>query len=91
LAVEQDSPRILDMAHLPTPAPPGFDALSKREQFEYAQALWDYVTDAPEDVPVPDSHDRVVRERLAAYRATPEKGAPWEEVKQRLIKRLEQR
>lgn len=78
------------MAHLPTPAPPGFDALSKREQFEYAQALWDYVTDDPENIPVPDSHERVVRERLAAYRANPVKGAPWEEVKKRLTDRLKQ-
>ena len=44
--------------------PHGFDALSKAQQIDYLQALWDHVSRAPEDLPVREDHLRVAAERL---------------------------
>jgi putative addiction module component (TIGR02574 family) len=53
------------------PEPPGFAALSKADQIEYLQRLWDAISEQPGDVPVPESHLELARERLAAYRRDP--------------------
>lgn len=52
---------------VPTP-PPGFDELTKEEQIEYLHELWNRVIADEDDVPVPDWHLEVVRERLATRR-----------------------
>lgn len=41
-----------------------------------------------EDVPVPEWHRDLLRERLAAFEANPEEGRPWEEVEAELLERL---
>jgi hypothetical protein len=33
-------------------APPGFSQLSKAEQVRYLQALWDEISENPDDLPV---------------------------------------
>lgn len=68
---------------LPLP-PPGFEALSVDEQIDYVQSLWDQIAAKPEDVPVPNWHREVLNERLASYRATEDRGKPWEEVEREL-------
>ena len=48
------------------PFPPaGFDELSVEDQIEYVQELWDKITRRPEEVPVPDWHLEIIKERLA--------------------------
>jgi len=47
---------------LPTP-PPEFDKLPVAEQIDYVQSLWDRIAASPEQVPVPEWHKRVIRER----------------------------
>jgi len=42
---------------LPLP-PPGFDALTVDEQIDYLQSLWDRIAAKPEQVPVPDWHEK---------------------------------
>lgn len=49
---------------VPNP-PPGFDQLSKEEQIEYLQELWNQVSSQESEVPVPDWHREILRERLA--------------------------
>jgi hypothetical protein len=81
------------MSHaLPFP-PPGFEELSIEEQVEYAGALWDYITSAPDEVPVPDWHKEILAERIAKY----SDGAggwktdgwkTWEQVQQELNKEI---
>ena len=44
--------------------PPGFDALSKAQQIDYLQALWDHVRQTPETLPAREDHLRVAAERL---------------------------
>jgi putative addiction module component (TIGR02574 family) len=59
------------MGHLPLPEPPGFAALSKADQIQYLQQLWDQISQRPGDVPVPASHLDLAEERLAEYRRDP--------------------
>jgi putative addiction module component (TIGR02574 family) len=72
----------------PAIPPPGFDELSPDEKLEYVQALWDRVSEHPEDVPVPDWHREVVAQRLAAQRRGVAIGRPWSEVREDLLTRL---
>lgn len=72
----------------PALPPPGFDELSADEKLEYVQALWESVSERPEDVPVPDWHRRVVAERLAAHRGGEASARPWSEVREDLLTRL---
>ncbi len=67
---------------VPNP-PPGFDALSVDEKIEYVESLWDQIVERA-DVPIPDWHRELLRERLEAYRADPTAGRPWGEVRAEL-------
>ncbi|HVS83982.1 MAG TPA: addiction module protein [Pyrinomonadaceae bacterium] len=51
--------------------PPGFGDLSKAEQVRYLQALWDQISEHPDDIPVPESHLQLAEERLRRYRENP--------------------
>jgi putative addiction module component (TIGR02574 family) len=73
---------------LPTLPPPGFDELSADDKLEYIQALWDYFSEHPEDVPVPDWHREIAAERLAALRRGETRARPWPEVRDELLARL---
>jgi putative addiction module component (TIGR02574 family) len=68
--------------------PPGFEKLSPEEKLEYVQALWDRVSEHPEDVPVPEWHRKVVAERLAVLRRGEISSRPWSEVREDLLTRL---
>ena len=71
--------------------PPGFDELPIDERVEYVQTLWDRITARPEDLPVPDWHLDVVRDRLAEYRRSPSAGRPWSAVRDELLRKLRSR
>jgi putative addiction module component (TIGR02574 family) len=75
---------------IPNP-PPGFDHLSVEEQIDYLQSLWDRIAASPERVPVPEWHQRIIRERLEAYRANPTAGRSWEEVRTDIERKLRNR
>jgi putative addiction module component (TIGR02574 family) len=75
---------------LPIP-PPGFDDLSVEDQLDYVHSLWDRIVAHPEAVPVPDWHRRVLEERLAAHRADPGATVPWGEVRDDLLRKLNDR
>lgn len=66
----------------PIAPPPGFEKLSKSEQIRYVQQ-WDLITASPDEVPVPQWHLDVVRDRIASYDL--EQASHWGEVKQRLL------
>ena len=72
---------------LPDP-PPGFDDLSVDEQIDYVQSLWDRIAATPDQVPVPEWHLRIIRERLEAYKANPNAGRPWEVLRTDIERRL---
>lgn len=56
--------------------------LSPEERIELAMDLWDSLT--PDDVPVPQWHLDIIRERLAEDEQDPESAIPGEEVLARL-------
>ena len=77
----------MDVANSTTsaiPDPPGFESLSKSEQINYLQELWDRISARPEEVPVPASHIAVLEKRLAEHRQTPEAAKPAYDVIDRL-------
>jgi putative addiction module component (TIGR02574 family) len=75
---------------LPIP-PPGFDDLSVEGKLDYVQSLWDRIAARPEELPVPDWHRQEPEARLAAYRADPQGGKPWEEVREEIRRQLRDR
>lgn len=60
----------------------------REEKIVYVNDLWDRITVAPEEVPLPDWHRQILDERLARDDAHPEEGLPWEEVKQEILRDL---
>jgi hypothetical protein len=54
------------------PTPPGFAELPKIEQVRYLQALWDQISENPDEIPVPESHLRLAEERLRRYARIPQ-------------------
>jgi putative addiction module component (TIGR02574 family) len=68
--------------------PPGFDDLSVEEKLDYVQSLWDRIAAHPDDVAVPDWHQRVIAERLAAHRIEPERARPSDEVRSAIGEKL---
>ncbi|MHB8472963.1 MAG: addiction module protein [Gammaproteobacteria bacterium] len=73
---------------LPNP-PPGFDALTTDEQLEYVQSLWQRIVSNPAAIPVPDWHLNVIEKRLADYRDAPNDGKSWDEIREEVIRRLD--
>jgi hypothetical protein len=59
------------MSQTSLPTPPGFAELPKIEQVRYLQALWDQISEHPDEIPVPESHLRLAEERLHRYRENP--------------------
>jgi putative addiction module component (TIGR02574 family) len=66
------------------PEPPGFADLSKAEQIEYLQMLWDRIAEREDVLPPLESHLALVEQRLAAYRQDPSKARPVHEILDRL-------
>lgn len=75
---------------VPTP-PPGFDDLSVEEQIDFVQSLWDRIVATPEQVPVPEWHRQIIRERLEAYRSNPTAGRLWTDVRTDIERKLRDR
>jgi len=75
---------------VPTP-PPGFDDLSVDEQIHFVQSLWDRIAATPEQVPMPEWHRRIIRERLEAYHANPTTGRLWPDVRTDIVRKLRDR
>jgi hypothetical protein len=67
--------------------PAGFSELPKAEQVRYLQALWDQISEHPDEVPVPESHLKLAEERLRRHRENPSDAKPAFEVIDRLSRR----
>jgi putative addiction module component (TIGR02574 family) len=66
--------------------PTGFTELSKSQQVQYLQALWDQISAQPDDIPVRESHLQLAEERLRHYRNNPSTTVSATEVIDRLTK-----
>jgi hypothetical protein len=72
------------MEHTAIPEPVGFADLSKAEQVRYLEALWDRISEQPEEIPVPPSHLDLAMERLAEHQRDPTRARSAFEVLDRL-------
>ena len=59
--------------------------LSQSERILLAEELWDSVAKNQDDLEVTDSQKKILDERMAAYKASPNEGMTWEEVKNEMI------
>jgi putative addiction module component (TIGR02574 family) len=75
---------------VPSP-PPGFDDLPVDEQINLVQSLWDRIAATTEQVPVPEWHRQIIRERLVAYNANPRAGRTWPDVRADIERKLRDR
>ena len=51
-------------------------------QIDYVEQLWDLILSVPDEVPIPEWHLKIVRDRISGQ-TTPQL-SEWSEVKQRL-------
>jgi putative addiction module component (TIGR02574 family) len=83
LAWSKFSAKLLPMVQpVPNP-PPGFDTLSTDEKIDYVESLWEQVVEHSE-IPIPDWHRDLIRERLDAFRADPSAGREWGDLRAEL-------
>lgn len=68
--------------------PPEFDTAPKDQRIAFVQELWDRIARDADRVPIPDEHKRILDERLSEYRANPQAGRPWSEVREELLAKL---
>ncbi len=66
-----------------------FRHLTAAERAQLAVDLWDSIAVDQEELPIPAAHRAEVACRHAAYVENPDAGAPWEEVKDRLLTQLQ--
>ncbi len=55
--------------------------LSQSERILLAEKLWDSVADNQDSLEVTAAQEKILEERLAAYKKSPNEGSSWEEVK----------
>ncbi len=55
--------------------------LSQAERILLAEELWDSIVQNQDILEVTDSQKKLLDERLAAYKASPEEGCSWEDIK----------
>ena len=57
------------------------------ERLRLVEAIWDSIAEQPEALPLSDAEREELDRRWADYVKVPAAGAPWSEVKARIIKR----
>jgi putative addiction module component (TIGR02574 family) len=67
--------------------PTGFNELSKADQIRYLQDLWDRIAETPSEIPVPESHIELAKQRLADYHRDPSRAQPGYDIIDRLEKK----
>ena len=67
----------------------GFDELSLAEKIELVQDLWDRIADEPEAVGVTEAQREELERRLLAHEENPGQYTSWEELRSRLIEKLQ--
>ena len=55
------------------------------ERIRLVAEIWDSIAECPEQIDLSDETRELLRKRLAVYRANPNAGSPWAEVKRRIL------
>ena len=58
--------------------------LSQSERILLAEELWDSVVTNQDSLEVTDSQRKILEERLMAYKALPDEGSSWEDIKKEM-------
>ena len=58
--------------------------LSQSERILLAEQLWDSIVEDQDFLEVTDAQMELLQQRLAAYKASPDEGSSWEEVKKEM-------
>jgi putative addiction module component (TIGR02574 family) len=58
--------------------------LSQSERILLAEQLWDSIAEDQDSLEVTEAQMELLQQRLAAYKASPEEGSTWEEVKKEM-------
>ena len=57
------------------------------ERLRLVEDLWDSIAEVPEAVELSEEQRKELDERLEQFHQNPEAGSPWEDVKDRILKR----
>ena len=57
------------------------------ERIQLVSEIWDSIAEFPDEIELTASTRKLLAKRLAAYRANPDEGSPWREVKNRISSR----
>ncbi|BBO18504.1 conserved hypothetical protein [Candidatus Brocadia pituitae] len=66
---------------------PELKKLSNPEKLLLINELWASLSLQEDALPVPESHKKILDERLREHEANPEQGSTWKEVKSRILKK----
>lgn len=81
------------MVHTDVPIPEGFDLLPPEERVLYVESLWERITRSDEEIPIPESHLRLIENRWREHLADPDSAIPMADalrmIDERLAKRTE--
>jgi putative addiction module component (TIGR02574 family) len=66
---------------------PQIQSLSVGEKLRLVEELWAEIIRQPGHVPIPEWHVSELDHDFAAYQANPREGSPWDEVKDRVLRR----
>ena len=71
-------------------AKPGIDVqgMTPQQRLELLEKIWDSLTEDPNNIPLTDSQRQELDRRLDDFEQDGEKGIPWEEVLDRIRRRL---
>ena len=59
--------------------------LSVPERIQLVSEIWDSIAECPGQIELTDATRQFLRKRLAVYRANPDAGLPWEDIKRRIL------
>ena len=57
------------------------------ERIQLVTEIWDSIAEFPEEIELTPATRKLLAKRLAAYRANPDNGTQWQEVKHRISSR----
>jgi len=58
-----------------------------KERIQLVAEIWESIAACPDEIELTDATRELLRKRLAAHRAKPDAGSPWEEVRRRIESR----
>ena len=63
------------------------EKLTPEEKILLVEEIWDDLAASEDQLPIPDWHRQVLAEDEARYQTNPTEGAPWSEVKARVLRK----